>query len=80
MIQRTITQVAPGTVVAPWLLVGGTDSRYYSGLTPNIYRAEVATIGPDDLKRAHGTDERLPVTEYARAIAFFVQLIRNSAL
>jgi carboxypeptidase PM20D1 len=80
LIQRTITQVAPGTVVAPWLLVGGTDSRQYTRLTSNVYRAEVATIGPDDLTRTHGTDERLAIPDYARAIAFFVQLLRNSAL
>ena len=79
-IQRTIRQVVPGVVVSPWLVVGGTDSKHFTGLTPNVYRAEVAGIGPDDLKRVHGTDERMAVPEYARSIAFYVQLIRNSAL
>jgi len=79
LVQRTIRQVAPGTVVTPWLVVGGTDARYFTRLTPNVYRAGVGTIGPDDLKRVHGIDERVGVTDYARTIAFYVQLIRNSA-
>ena len=79
IVQRTIRQVAPGTVVTPWLVVGGTDAKYFTRLTPNVYRAGVGVIGPDDLKRVHGTDERVGVKDYARTIAFYVQLIRNSA-
>jgi carboxypeptidase PM20D1 len=79
IVQRTIRQVAPGTVVTPWLVVGGTDARYFTRLTPNVYRAGAGTIGSDDLKRVHGIDERVGVTDYARTIAFYVQLIRNSA-
>ena len=79
VVQRTIRQVAPGTVVTPWLVVGGTDAKHFAGLTPNVYRAGVGVIGPDDLKRVHGIDERVDVKDYARTIAFYVQLIRNSA-
>src|SRR5947208_188567 len=79
VVQRTIHQVAPGTVVTPWLVVGGTDAKHFAGLTPNVYRAGVGVIGPDDLKRVHGIDERVNVKDYARTIAFYVQLIRNSA-
>jgi len=79
VVQRTIRQVAPGTVVTPWLVVGGTDAKHFAGLTPNVYRAGVGVIGPDDLKRVHGIDERVDMKDYARTIAFYVQLIRNSA-
>src|SRR5437667_417285 len=79
VVQRTIRQVAPGTVVTPWLVVGGTDAKHFAGLTSNVYRAGVGVIGPDDLKRVHGIDERVDVKDYARTIAFYVQLIRNSA-
>jgi carboxypeptidase PM20D1 len=80
LVERTIRQVAPDAIVTPWLLVGGTDARHFTPLTPNVYRAGVARLGPDDLKRAHGTDERVALGDYARTIAFYVQLIRNTAL
>ena len=35
-LHRTIRQTAPGTIVAPSLLVAATDSRHYAVLTRNI--------------------------------------------
>jgi carboxypeptidase PM20D1 len=80
MVQRTMRQVAPGAIVTPWLVVGGTDSRHFGGLTPNVFRTDAMGLGPTDLERIHGTNERVAIADYARNIAFYIQLIRNSAL
>jgi carboxypeptidase PM20D1 len=61
-------------------VVGGTDSRYYSALTPNVYRFGAAPIGPGDTERAHGTNERMSVEGHAQNVKFYVQLVRNVAL
>jgi len=78
VIQRTIRQVAPDAIVAPALLVAGTDSRHYAGLTKNIYRFLPITLRPDDAKRYHGIDERISIQDYERCVRFYAQLIRNS--
>ena len=75
----TIRQVFPDTVVAPSLLIGATDSRHYAKLTDNIYRFLPQRLGPGDVNRIHGTDERVSVGNYAEIIQFYAQLIRNSA-
>src|SRR5216117_4612965 len=80
LLARTIRQVVPGAVVTPWLVVGGTDSRYYARLTPNVLRFVGSAIGKDDLRRVHGMDERVGVQAYADAIRFYLQLLRNAAL
>ncbi len=80
LLARTIRQVAPGTVVTPWLVVGATDSRHYARLTPNVLRFVGATIGKDDLRRVHGTDERVGVRAYADAVRIYIQLLKNAAL
>jgi carboxypeptidase PM20D1 len=80
LLARTIRQVIPGAVVTPWLVVGGTDSRHYGRLTPNVLRFVGASIGPDDLRRVHGTDERVGVQAYANAVRVYLQLLRNAAL
>jgi carboxypeptidase PM20D1 len=80
LLARTIRQVIPGAVVTPWLVVGGTDSRHYGRLTPNVLRFVGAAIGPDDLRRVHGTDERVGVQAYANAVRVYLQLLRNAAL
>ena len=78
--ERTLRQVAPGVIVTPWLVVGGTDSRHFDKLTANVYRSGALALTAADLGRIHGTDERVAITDYARNIAFYIQLIRNSAL
>jgi len=78
--EQTLRQVAPGVVVTPWLVVGGTDSRHFDKLTANVYRSGALALTSADLRRIHGTDERVAISDYARNIAFYIQLIRNSAL
>src|SRR5881275_2458668 len=80
LLARTIRQVVPEAVVAPWLVVGGTDSRHYARLTPNVLRFVGAAIGRDDLRRVHGTDERVGVQAYATAVRVYLQLLKNAAL
>jgi len=80
LLQRTMRQLVPGVVVTPWLVVGGTDSRHYDGLSGNVFRTGALGLGPTDLERIHGTNERVAIKDYARNIAFYIQLIRSSAL
>lgn len=80
LLARTIRQVIPGAVVTPWLVVGATDSRHYSRLTPSVLRFAGASIGKDDLHRVHGTDERVGVQAYADAVRIYIQLLKNAAL
>ena len=80
LLARTVRQVVPEAVVTPWLVVGATDSRHYARLTPNVLRFIGAAIGKDDLRRVHGTDERVGVQAYAVAVRVYLQLLKNAAL
>jgi len=80
MLARTIKEVIPddGLVVAPYLVMGGTDAKYYSGRSRDVFRFIPAPVGADALQRAHGTDERMSPEGLFASIRFFQQLIRNS--
>lgn len=80
LLRETIHQVAAGEdlIVAPYLVVGATDSRYFTGLSSNVYRFLFNEMGSDDLKRVHGTNERISVKDYLRVVTFYYQLLRNS--
>lgn len=80
LIERTIRETMPEAVVAPGLVIAGTDSRQMSGLTPNVYRFLPVRAGPGDLARFHGTNERIGVENYAEVIRFFHRLISVSAI
>jgi len=45
-----------------------------------VLRFVGATIGKDDLRRVHGTDERVGVQAYADAVRIYIQLLKNALL
>lgn len=76
---RTIREVFPDAIVAPSLVLGATDARYYATLAPGaVYRFLPVRLRADDRKRVHGIDERIAVAGYGDAIRFYARLIRNA--
>jgi carboxypeptidase PM20D1 len=78
-LERTIQSVVPDAVVAPYLVVVVTDSRYFGELSSNVFRFLPIRLTAQDLDRMHGTNERIAVRDYHQAIRVYRQLIRNSA-
>ncbi len=80
LVARTIRETNPDReiVVAPWLVVGGTDAKYYSGRSENVFRFLPARFEEDAMTRFHGTDERIDVESYLASIRFFHRLILNA--
>jgi carboxypeptidase PM20D1 len=79
-IRRTIRETlgdAPPPVL-PFLVMGGTDARYWSRQSSVAYRFSPFLMEEDATRRAHGTDERLSITSFVKGIRFYVQLIRNA--
>ena len=64
-------------MVAPGLVIGRTDSRRYVNVAENSYRFLPMRLGREDLKRIHGTDERIAVDNYLDIVRFYIQLLRN---
>ncbi|HPP68914.1 MAG TPA: peptidase dimerization domain-containing protein, partial [Clostridiales bacterium] len=48
-------------LVAPYLVMGGTDACRYEGVAKNIYRLSPFVFSTDLLLTTHGTNERLPI-------------------
>ena len=68
-----------GAPVAPMLVLGGTDSRYYAQLAENVYRFAPAWIQQSEFSRVHGTGERLSLENLGRMVRFFAQLVDTGA-
>ena len=74
----TIREIFPDAVVAPYLVLGGTDSRYFRALCDCVYRFLPVRMGADSMSLAHGTNERVPVASLAEAVRFYHRLILNA--
>ena len=79
LLNRTIRELFPGTVVAPGLMIGATDARHFLGIADAVYRFSPVRARPEDLPRFHGTNERISVANYAELIRFYHRLLGNAA-
>jgi carboxypeptidase PM20D1 len=77
VLERTIREICPDVVVAPYLVLGGTDSRFFYDVTPNVYRFVPVRFKDDELSMLHGTNERLAVENFGEICRFYAQLIKN---
>jgi len=78
LLARSLRSLQPDVVVAPGLLVGGTDSRYFTGLTDSVFRFSPVHANSKDLARFHGTNERMGVFHYLEMIQFYERLLREA--
>jgi carboxypeptidase PM20D1 len=78
LLARTIRQVFPNVAVAPGMDLGGSDAKYYVGVSEQVYRFWPYFMTDADTKRLHGADERIQVENYLRSIQFYAQIIRNA--
>jgi carboxypeptidase PM20D1 len=74
-IARAVRSVYRDAVVVPALLYGATDSRHYGCLTNNVYRFHGMRLPVDDVSGFHGTNERVQVASYAKAIEILARMM-----
>jgi carboxypeptidase PM20D1 len=78
-LHRCIKEVYPDVLVAPFVLVGATDSSHFQDIARDIYRFIPARLSNRDLKRIHGIDERIAKSDYLDLIRFYVRLLERTA-
>lgn len=78
IIEQTVREVFPEVIVAPSIVIGGTDTKHYEEIAHDIYRFLPVLLTKEDLETIHGINERISIDNYANSILFYIQLIRNS--
>lgn len=63
-------------LVAPFLVMGGTDAYNYENVCENIYRFAPFVVDTKLLLCTHATDERLPLSAVPGALKFFKRYIK----
>jgi carboxypeptidase PM20D1 len=76
-IEKICKGMDPKAIVAPYLVMGGTDSRQYEDVCDNIYRYSPYLMTTGLLLTTHGTNERIPVSSLEDGVAFFKRYIRE---
>ena len=79
LIERTVRELFPGTVVAPGLMIGGTDSQHFELVADHIFKFSPVRAKAEDLPRFHGTNERISTANLAELIRFYHRLVSQAA-
>jgi carboxypeptidase PM20D1 len=69
----------PGMAFAPYLMIGGTDSRNMAAVSDDVYRFMPIEISSTDIKLIHGTNEHISLKNLENQIRFFARLIATAA-
>jgi carboxypeptidase PM20D1 len=79
LIASTIRGMTPGesVPVLPYLVMGGTDAKYWNEHSDKVFRFLAVPLGEGDVARVHGVNERIRVQDYAVAVRFFSGLLRG---
>jgi len=78
-LEAAVAEVFPEAVVAPALVLGGTDSKHYARIADDAYRFAPLDLEVRDTERLHGVDERIAVENYRKVIDFYAALLRREA-
>lgn len=71
VLSRAIKQTYDNTLVVPGQVLAGTDSRYYTHLSKNIYRFVPLRLNNENTSRIHGVNEYSSKKDYETAIFFY---------
>jgi carboxypeptidase PM20D1 len=69
----------PGAPVAPYLVVAGTDSRSFAGVSQDVYRFQPLHLAIKETAMIHGTNEHMTIDNLGRMIRFYARLIATAA-
>jgi len=76
-LKATIQEVFPGTAVAPFLSLAGTDSKHFVDVAEDVYRFAPFRYRPELAGGIHGTNERIPVADYLDMVRFYTRLMER---
>ncbi len=76
ILEEICTRTDRDLLVAPYLVMGGTDAYHYEEVCDNIYRFAPFVMDTKLLLTTHGTDERIPIACMADGLKFFKRYIR----
>jgi carboxypeptidase PM20D1 len=78
-IERTVREVFPDAAVAPGLMLAASDARHFDGISDASFRFMPIRFNAEDLKRPHGTDERIAVAQLVDMVRFYHRLLSQAA-
>jgi carboxypeptidase PM20D1 len=76
-VRRAIEATFPGVIVTPYIQLGASDSRHFTGICDAVYRFTPFEMSLAERGTLHAVNERIRVATWLRGIDFYATLIRS---
>lgn len=75
LVREIISGVFPDAPPCPNMMLGGSDAKYYSGISENILRFVPVRLTPEEKSCMHGINERIPLSALETGVEFYQTLM-----
>ncbi|MGN1347628.1 MAG: M20/M25/M40 family metallo-hydrolase [Acutalibacteraceae bacterium] len=79
LLESVINDVFPDVIVAPFLLVAGTDARRFTDVADNIFRFAPIDLDTAQYVSVHGANEHIKIQNVGQCVCFYKELIKKIA-
>lgn len=77
LVEDVLQEIYEGIGVSPYVMTGGTDSKWYSQICDNCLRFAPLYIDKQQLSSIHGIDENVYIKSITKGVEFFKLLIKK---
>jgi carboxypeptidase PM20D1 len=77
LLERTITEVFPDAVPAPYVMMAATDSRNFTGISQRVYRFAPFRMTKAQREAIHSYDEHIGVDDFLEGVRWYQRLIEG---
>ena len=75
LIKETTIETYKNTIVAPFIMLGGTDARHYNEISDCVIRFSPFKVTNEDRKGIHGLNEKIKVENLEKCLEFYQRLL-----
>jgi carboxypeptidase PM20D1 len=74
---QTIKEVFPDAKPSPYVMLGGTDCRFFSEISKGALRFSPIRMHQKELSKMHGHNESIRISTLVEAVRFYQTIIKN---
>lgn len=77
-VKSVISENWPSIIVAPTLILGGSDSRHFDLVSDCVIKFSPVNMNEQQISSVHGHDERISLSQLAECVGFYKRIISIS--